>query len=135
MRRRIVNKKIDYLYDIKYKIEAGMVLKGDEVKSIRRSSPSISETFCFFKNKEVFIRNFVLAHAYEVDRSKKLLLHHSQINRLIGLYKQKGFILMPLELFENEKGWFKIVIGIGTKLKKFDKRERLKQKDLKRESS
>ncbi len=127
----IKNKKIELLYNIELKYEAGIVLTGDEVKSIRKHSPSITESYCCFYNNELFLRNLLLTEAKSQNRLKKLLLHKKQINRLFGLYSQKRYLIVPMEFYETKDGFFKLLIGIGTKLKLIDKREKLKERDLK----
>ena len=125
------NKKADLEYNFEYEIEAGLVLKPDEVKSIRLSSPSIKEAYGTVIKREVFIRNLNLSRAKDSNRSKKLLLHRKQINKIIGLLSINHSNIIIIREFYDKAGIFKVLIGIGQKLKLYDKREKIKQKEMK----
>ncbi len=128
---RITNREAGFLYNFEKKIECGLVLNGDEVKSIRRSSPSIKGCFGFIFHEEIFLKNFSLKHAYKSDRDKKLLLHKKEIKKIIGLFSQKAYVVVPIELYDNSKGIFKILVGFGYRLKKLDLRDKIKNRDYK----
>lgn len=123
-------------YDIIDKIEAGIVLFGTEIKSIRQGKVNLKDSYAVIeKNKEVFvysmnISNYENGNIYNKDplRPKKLLLNKNEINKLIGLTSQKGYSLIPISLYF--KGNFvKMELGIGRGKKLFDKREDLKKKE------
>ena len=123
-------------YDIIDKIEAGIVLFGTEIKSIRQGKVNLKDSYTIIeKNKEVFvysmnISNYENGNIYNKDplRPKKLLLNKNEINKLIGLTSQKGYSLIPISLYF--KGNFvKMELGIGRGKKLFDKREDLKKKE------
>lgn len=123
-------------YDIIDKIEAGIVLFGTEIKSIRQGKVNLKDSYAVIeKNKEVFvysmnISNYENGNIYNKDplRPKKLLLNKNEINKLIGLTSQKGYSLIPISLYF--KGNFvKMELGIGKGKKLFDKREDLKKKE------
>lgn len=123
-------------YDIIDKIEAGIVLFGTEIKSIRQGKVNLKDSYAIIeKNKEVLvysmnISNYENGNIYNKDplRPKKLLLNKNEINKLIGLTSQKGYSLIPISLYF--KGNFvKMELGIGRGKKLFDKREDLKKKE------
>jgi len=134
----LVNKKISRDYEIIEKIEAGIVLEGSEVKSIREKRVNFTDSFVRIKNGEAWLCNLHIApysHAtlsYDPRRERKLLLHKSQIKRLSGLTSQKGLTVLPLRIyFKRNKA--KVEIGIAKGKRKYDKREILKRKDIERE--
>lgn len=123
-------------YEIVDKIEAGIVLYGTEIKSIRQGKVNLKDSYAVIeKNKEVFvysmnISNYENGNIYNKDplRPKKLLLNKKEINKLIGLTSQKGYSLIPISLYF--KGNFvKMELGVGKGKKLFDKREDLKKKE------
>jgi len=120
-------------------MEAGLVLKGNEVKSIRAGKASIAESFARPSQGELFIYQMDISHykysrieGYEAKRPKKLLLKRSEINRLIGKIKEKGLTLIPLSLYFKH-GFAKIELGLGRGKKLYDKRESLRKKDTDKE--
>ncbi|OQY00556.1 MAG: SsrA-binding protein [Desulfobacteraceae bacterium 4572_130] len=133
------NKKAKYNFFIFDEIEAGIVLSGTEVKSMRKGQVSIKDSYADISNGEVFLKQLHISpykYAYygnhEPLRSRKLLLHKFEIKRLIGKVKEKGFSIIPLKIyFKNSR--VKIKIGLAKGKKLYDKRESIKQKDIKRE--
>ena len=130
------NRKARYDYHIVATLEAGIVLKGCEVKSLRSGKASISDSFIYPKDNEVFIHNFYIAEytnisAYKVDcyRIKKLLLKRKEINKLIGNVKKTGVTIIPIKVYLNNKNFIKIEIALVTGKKKYDKREAIKKRD------
>lgn len=123
------NRKYKIEYEVIYTVDCGMVLQGDEVKSIRNSSISITESYGLVKNNEIFIKNLTLLKAFTPDRMKKLLLHRRQINKIIAFCLNPSIVVIPTEVYEKN-GIFKVIIICGKKLKKFDKREKIKQKEM-----
>lgn len=137
---KISNKKAFFNYSIKDTYLAGIVLSGTEVKSLRAGKGSIAEAYCVLYSGEVFLRNANInefaAGSYNNHvpvRDRKLLLNKREIEKIEKATKTKGFTLVPIELFLNEKGLFKIKIGTALGKKQYDKREDLKLKDDKRQ--
>ena len=126
----IKNKKAYFEYTVEEQIEAGMVLDASEVKSLRKHTPSL-HGHCIIQHGEILIRGLIFQGSHYPERDKKLLLHKKQINKILGKYK--GKVILPLELYDNKKGFFKILIGLCFKTKKQDIREKLIQKDLKKQ--
>lgn len=139
---KISNKRAYFDYAIKDTFVAGIVLKGTEVKSLRQGKASINESYCFLQNDEVFLKNANISifkegsyNNHEPLRVRKLLLEKREILKIKKAIETKGFTLVPIEIYLDDKGLFKIKIGTGTGKKKHDKREDLKLKDHKREIS
>lgn len=138
MKQLANNKKAFHDYFIEKKYEAGIELKGDEVKSIKQGKVSIKESFIGDKNGEIYIYGmhvtpFTEAYDKRIDptRTRKLLLHRKEISTLIGKKSQAGFTIVPLSIYENN-GLVKIEIALAKGKKLYDKRESLKKKDDKR---
>ena len=135
----IKNKKAYFDYYIEEQYEAGIVLKGSEIKSIRKGSAQLKDTFARIKNEEVELINMYIAKYEESNifnhderRTRKLLLHKKEIKKLKKALEINGYSLIPLKLyFKNNR--VKILLGIGKGKKLFDKREAIKKKDLERE--
>lgn len=134
------NKKAYYDYFIDEKYEAGMVLHGTEVKSLRQGKCSIKEAYIQIINGEVFAVNMNITpyekgNIFNKDplRPKKLLLHQSEINKLAGQITQKGYTLVPLQVYLS-RGRVKMEIGLARGKKNYDKRESIAKKDQQREA-
>ena len=135
----IKNKKAYFDYFDEREIEAGIVLTGTEIKSIRKGSANIKDTFARIKNGEVFVTNMYIAKYdegnrfnHEERRSRKLLLHKKEISKLQEEVKLNGYSLIPLKLyFKGDK--VKVLLGICKGKKLYDKRESIKERDLSRE--
>ena len=133
------NKKARHDYHLTDEMEAGIVLKGTEVKSIREGRVTIKDSYAEIKNGEVFLRQlhispytFAYYDNHDPLRSRKLLLHNSEIKRLIGKTKERGFTIVPLKVyFKNGKVKVQIALAKGKKL--YDKRESIKERDVNRE--
>lgn len=141
MSKKVVarNKKAYHEYFIEEKYEAGIVLKGTEVKSVRQGKVSVKEAFCMIENGECFIHNMHISpyehgNIYNTDpiRTRKLLLNKNEIKKLLGSVQQKGYTLLPLEVYIR-KNLVKIEIGLGKGKKLYDKRESQKRKDQERQ--
>ncbi len=138
-----LNRKAKFNFQISEKIESGIVLKGVEVKSIRKGSVSLENSYAVDNQGEFFIKNLYIdlknykKNYEDLDnmRPKKLLLNRSEINRINIKIKQNGFTVIPLDLHYNEKGFIKVLLGISKGRKKSDKREYKKQQDWKREKA
>ncbi len=126
-------------YKIEDKIEVGIVLSGTEIKSIRANKVNLKDSYAYIKNGEVFICNMHIS-PYEHGnifnkaplRDRKLLLHKKEINKLIGLTKQKGYSLIPISLY-FKSSYVKIELGIGKGKKLYDKRQDLAKKDAQKQ--
>lgn len=134
------NKKAYYDYFIDEKYEAGLVLHGTEVKSLRQGKCSIKEAYIQIINGEVFVINMNITpyekgNIFNKDqlRPKKLLLHQSEINKLEGQTSQKGFTIVPLQVYLS-KGRVKMEIGLARGKKLYDKRDSIAKKDQQREA-
>lgn len=134
------NRKARYEYFILETYEAGIVLQGTEVKSLRNHSVNISDAYCDIQGGELVLLN---AHINEYDkgtysnhnpkRTRKLLLHRSQIKKLTGKLKEKGLTIVPLSLYFNHKNMAKLEIALVKGKKEYDKRETIKQEEWKRD--
>jgi SsrA-binding protein len=128
----------EYFIDAKY--EAGMVLLGTEVKSIRNSKVSFNDSYCLLHKGEIWIKSLHIAeyahgniNNHEPLRDRKLLLQKKEIKRIESKLKEKGYTLIPLRMYFNEKSLVKIEIGLAKGKKLHDKRDTIKQKDAERE--
>jgi SsrA-binding protein len=136
------NKKAFFDYEIIERLEAGIVLTGDEVKSIRAGHVSLIGSYATIYRGELFLINCTIApysKAYQKNeeaktRSRKLLVHRRELNRIVGDISRKGITILPLKIYLNEKNLIKIELGIGKHKKAADKREALREKDIKRET-
>lgn len=133
------NRKASHDYFIEETYEAGIVLKGTEIKSIRAGRVSLKDAHIRVVNGEAQIINMHIAtyeqgnrFNHDPTRTRKLLLHRHEIDKLFGLVQQKGYAIVPLKLY-IKNGFAKILIGLGKGKKQYDKREDLKQKQMKRD--
>lgn len=133
------NKKAGHDYFIEETYEAGIVLQGTEIKSIRAGRVNLKDSFARIHNGEVFLYNMHISpyeqgNRFNHDplRTRKLLLHRKQISKLIGETKEQGYALVPLKMYLKD-GFAKVLIGLGKGKKNYDKREDLKKKEAKRE--
>jgi len=136
----IKNRSAFHEYQIEDKLVAGMVLVGTEVKSIREGKVSFADTYCFFHQGELFIKGLHIAeyklgtsNNHEATRDRKLLLNKKELKKWADKVKEKGYSIIPLRIFFNEKSFAKIEIGLGRGKKLFDKRETIKQRESQRE--
>lgn len=133
------NRKARYNYFIDDTIETGMVLKGTEVKSLRDGRINIKDAYAKIKNGEIWVHQmhigeypFAYYGNHDPLRVRKLLLHKNEIKRLIGKVQEKGFSLIPLRIyFKNGKA--KLLLALARGKRKYDKRESIRQRDLKRD--
>lgn len=133
------NKKAYHNYFIEEKFEAGMVLTGTEVKSLRLGKANLNDSFALVKNGEAFLNNLHISpydfgnrQNHDPDRMRKLLLHKKEIVRIFGKIREQGYSVVPLKLY-FKNGLVKVEMGLAKGKKLYDKREDLKQKDHKRE--
>ena len=134
------NRRATYDYQIGDRFEAGVVLKGSEVKSLRNNRADISHAFISNENGEIFIKNLSIPQYlssgilnHEVSRSRKLLFKKKEIKKMLGNINKKGMSLVPLKIYFSNKGFAKILIAIGKGKKKYDKRQVKKEKEWKRQ--
>ena len=130
------NNRANYNFTISNKIEAGIVLTGSEVKSLRLNTGSIRGSFIMEQKGELWISNsFIKKYQnsneiyYDPSRNRKLLVTKKEFNKISGLIKQGGFTIVPLSLYFSDKGLAKLSCGIAKGKKKIDKRETIKQRD------
>jgi SsrA-binding protein len=133
------NKKASFDYFIEERYEAGMVLLGPEVKSLREGRANLVDSYARLKKGGVYLHNMHIspyphAHYMEIDpaRTRKLLMHKREIKRLIGKTEERGYSLIPLKVY-FKSGWVKVELGLAKGKRKVDKRRAIKEKDLKRE--
>ena len=138
----IRNKQASFQYELIEKFIAGLVLRGTEIKSIREGKVNLQDGFCYFNDGELFAKGVnITAYAqgthynHEAARERKLLMKKSELSKLEAKVEEKGLALIPTRLFINERGLAKLEIAIGRGKKLHDKRESIKEKDLKRELS
>ena len=137
----IKNRKANFEYFIEERYEAGIELKGTEIKSIRKGSCDIKDSFIIIKNQEAFLLNTYIAKYeegnifnHEERRTRKLLLHKKEIKKLLEASSKDGYSLIPISIY-LKKGKAKVEIGVCKGKKLYDKRETIKKRDLERENS
>lgn len=137
----IKNRKANFEYFIEEHYEAGIELKGTEIKSIRKGSCDIKDSFIIIKNQEAFLLNTYIAKYeegnifnHEERRTRKLLLHKKEIKKLLEASSRDGYSLIPLSIY-LKKGKAKVEVGVCKGKKLYDKRETIKKRDLERENS
>src|ERR1700760_1169304 len=136
----IKNRSAYHDYFIEDKYDAGMVLAGTEVKSIREGKVNFVDSFCVFEQGELWVKNMHIAeyrlgttNNHLAVHDRKLLLTKKELRKLEGKLKEKGYTIVPLRIFFNEKGYAKLEIGLGKGKKLYDKRETLKARDTQKE--
>jgi len=136
----IVNRRASYEYHFLAEFEAGIVLTGTEIKSIRKGNVNLRDAYCTFKNGELFLNNMFIAEYkygnqfnHEERRTRKLLLKRQELRKLEKRVKEKGLTIVPVRLFVNERGLAKVDIALAQGKKTYDKRDSIKEKDLKRD--
>ena len=132
----IKNKKASFDYEFVDTYTAGIVLTGTEIKSIRLGKASLVDTYCYFINGELWVKNMHISEYFygsynnhNARRERKLLLSKKELRNLQNEEKHPGFTIVPTRLFINEKGLAKLVIALAKGKKQFDKRQSLKDKD------
>ena len=137
---RIENRKARHEYTIESEMEAGIVLLGTEVKSLRAGKANLGDAYAGQKDDEIWMYNSHISECgqakhfnHEPRRPRKLMLKRKEINKLIGQLKRDGITLVPLALYFNEKGLAKIKLGVAKGKKKHDKRDAEKDRDWQRE--
>lgn len=136
---KIENRKARHDYRVEETYEAGIVLKGTEVKSIREGKASLNEAFAYFRNGEIWLKNMYIKpykfgsyNNHDERRERKLLLKRREIREIDKSINQKGLTLIPLKLY-FKGGFAKVLIGLARGKKQYDKRQDIKEKDVRRE--
>lgn len=138
--KTIVNRKARHEYHIDETYEAGIALTGTEIKSIRAGKANLQDSYARVENGELVLYNMHISpyeqgnrFNHEPKRPRKLLMHKREIMRLLGQTREKGFSLIPLKIYFNDKGWAKVELALARGKKKFDKREDIIARDARRE--
>ncbi len=136
----IKNRKASFEYFLLNKYVAGMKLSGTEIKSIRAGKASLNEAYCVFKGNELFVKNLHITeyaqgsfYNHEPMRTRKLLMTKQELKKLQSKVKEKGFTIIPVRMFISERGFAKLEIAFAQGKRKYDKRNSIKQKDVRRE--
>lgn len=136
----IRNKRATFDYEILEEFIAGVVLVGTEIKSIRAGKASLTDSYCYFQDGELWIRGVNISeydwgtcNNHVPRRDRKLLLQRKELNKLQRQLQDRGLTVVGLRMFLSERGFAKIVIGLARGRKAYDKREYLKENDAKRE--
>ena len=136
----IKNRSAYFEYFIDNKYDAGIVLTGTEVKSLREGKANLSDSYCYIHKGEVWIKNFHIsayshgtANNHDPVRDRKLLLQRREIRKIESKLNEKGYTLIPLRVYFSAKNLAKIEVGLGKGKKVYDKRETIKQRDTERE--
>ena len=135
----IKNKKAHFNYEIGDTFTAGLVLTGTEIKSIRDGKASLADSYCRVENGEVCVKNMHLSEYFygsynnhSVKRDRKLLLNKKEISKIAKAADEPGYTIVPIRIFINDRGYAKLVIGIGRGKKQYDKRQSIKEREDKR---
>lgn len=136
----ITNRRAKYEFEFIDEYVAGMQLQGTEIKSIREGKATLQDAYCYFKNDELFIKQMHISpytqgthYNHAEDRERKLLLNKRELEKLNTKSKEKGLSIIPRKLFINERGFAKLSIVLGKGKKLHDKRDSIKEKDVKRD--
>lgn len=136
----IRNRSAYHEYFIEDKFEAGLVLVGTEVKALRAGKASFNDSYCIIDKGEVWVKSLHIAeyshgtvNNHDPLNVRKLLLNKKEIKKLDGKLKERGYTIVPLRIYFNDRGLAKLEIGLGKGKKLYDKRETIKQRDVERE--
>ena len=136
----IENRRARFDYQFLDTFTAGLVLKGTEIKSIREGKAGLADSYCYFRNDELFVKNFHITeyadasfYNHEPMRERKLLLSRQELNKLIRKVKDQGLTIVPVKLFISDRGFAKMNIALAKGKKAYDKRDDIKKKDIERE--
>jgi len=136
----IKNKRASFEYEFVESFTAGIVLTGTEIKSIRAGKASIADSYCYFANKELYVKNMHISdywwgsfNVHDPRRDRKLLLNKKELNRLFRGTREKGMTIVATRLFIAENGFAKLNISLAKGKREYDKRHSIKEKDLRRE--
>ena len=136
----IKNKRASFDYELLDTYQAGIVLTGTEIKSIRLGKASLVDTFCFFNNGELWVKNMYIAEYFygtynnhQARRDRKLLLTKKELQKIQRLSKESGFSVIPTKIYISDKGLAKIIVAVAKGKKVYDKRESIKKREDKRQ--
>lgn len=136
----IKNKRASFDYELFDTYQAGIVLTGTEIKSIRLGKASLVDTFCFFNNGELWVKNMYIAEYFygtynnhQARRDRKLLLTKKELQKIQRLSKESGFSVIPTKIYISDKGLAKIIVAVAKGKKVYDKRESIKEREDKRQ--
>ncbi|HRW74340.1 MAG: SsrA-binding protein SmpB [Saprospiraceae bacterium] len=136
----IVNRRARFEFHFIQTFEAGIMLTGTEIKSLRKGAANLNDAFCYFKGDELYIKNMFIAEYelgtafnHEPRRLRKLLLRSGELNKLQRKVKEKGFTIIPYRIYINQRGLAKLEIALAQGKHTYDKRESLKAKDQARD--
>ena len=137
----IRNRRAGFDYEFIENYTAGIVLYGTEIKSIRAGKASLVDTYCYFNKGELYVKNMHIAEYFwasynrkDPKRDRKLLLNRKELNKLQRAVKEKGLTIVPVRLFISENGFAKLHIALARGKREYDKRESIKEKDMRRAS-
>ncbi len=136
----IENRRAKFDYQFLEQLTAGLVLRGTEIKSIREGKAGLSDSYCYFKNDELFVKNLHITEYSEASfynheplRERKLLLSRQELNKLSKKIKDQGLTIIPVRLYITDKGFAKLTIALAKGKKLYDKRDAIKTRDVERE--
>ena len=136
----IKNRRASFDYEFVERFTAGIVLSGTEIKSIRAGKASLVDSYCYFVGGELFVRNMNVAeywwgsyNRHDPKRDRKLLLNKRELRKLQRATREKGMTIVAIKIFISEKGYAKLDIALARGKREFDKREFIKEKDMRRE--
>lgn len=136
----IRNKRAGFEYELLDKYVSGIVLKGTEIKSIKEGKVNLQDGYCYFNKGELFVKGISITpyaqgthFNHEATRERKLLLKRSELRKLESKINEKGLTLVPVKLFINQRGFAKLELAIARGKKLHDKRDSIKERDVKRE--
>lgn len=139
-RIEILNRRAAYEYNFLSTYEAGIMLKGTEIKSIRKGNVNLRDAYCIFQKGELYLKSMFIAEYefgnyanHETRRTRKLLLKKRELRKLERRVKEKGHTIVPYKLYINERGFAKLEIVLASGKRSYDKRHSIKEKDSKRE--
>lgn len=138
--KEITNRKAKFEYQFLQEYEAGIMLLGTEVKSVKAGNANLNDAYCLFVNDELYIKSMYIAqyelgtiHNHETRRDRKLLLRKTELKKLQRRVKEKGQSIIPYKVYIGERNIIKLEIALATGKKAYDKRASIKDKDVKRD--
>ena len=136
----IKNRRASFDYEFIERFTAGIVLSGTEIKSIRAGKASLVDSYCYFVNGELYVRNMNVSeywwgsyNRHDPKRDRKLLLNKRELRKLQRATREKGLTIVALKIFISENGYAKLDIALARGKREYDKRESIKEKDMRRE--
>ncbi len=136
----IIKKRAKYEYTFLQSFEAGIVLQGTEVKSIKSGNANLSDAYCIFKGDELIIKSLFIGeyelgniNNHETRQDRKLLLRKTELKKLHKKMKEKGFSVVPYKMYMTDRGFIKLEIALAQGKKAYDKRDTIKDRDSKRD--